>query len=187
MHPFPYVMRINSLLPHCRHTHTLLVPLLLCFLVREAALLPNLRPPPKKKGLVTFSKTRAHTGRLFRVGSSQISLLFAAECCSRPGHPPPHSGQSAIHTVSPFIGTNLLKAASAFITCQATQVQRSNFALFVFALSLDYCVFVALLNRFTIQRLHLDLGIHLFFPCSRIQEGTPAHLYLASVMALATC
>lgn len=135
---------------------------------------------------MTFSKTRAHTSRLFRVGSSQISLLFAAECRSRPGHPPPHSGQSAIHTVSPFIGTNLLKAASAFITCQATQVQRSNFALFVFALSLDYCVFVALLNRSTIQRLHLDLGIPLFFPCSRIQEGTPAHLYLASVMALAT-
>lgn len=139
---------------------------------------------------MTFSKTRAHTSRLFRVGSSQISLLFAAECCSRPGHPPPHSGQSAIHTVSPFIGTNLLKAACAFITCQATQVQRSNFALFVFALSLDYCVFIALLNRSTIQRLHLDLGILLFFfffPRSRIQEGTPSHLYLTAVMSLATC
>lgn len=111
-------------------------------------------------------------------------LLLVREYSSRAGHPPPGLGQSASYTVSPFIGTNLLKATTAFITCQTTQVQRSNLALFVFALLLDYCVFVALLNMFAIQHLHLALEIpHFFSP--RICDETSVESYLASVTVLA--
>lgn len=57
--------------------------------------------------------------------------------------------------------------------------------MFVFALLLDYCVFVALLNRLAIQQLHLDLGIPHFF--SRTWDETPVESYLASVTVLAIC
>lgn len=101
---------------------------------------------------------------------SELNAVWSAVVSWRirlQGRPPssrPGPDSAAIYTVSPFIGTNLLKATIAFITCQTTQVQRSNLALFVFALLLDYCVFVALLNRLAIQQLHLDLGIPRFFP-----------------------
>lgn len=55
--------------------------------------------------------------------------------------------------------------------------------MFVFALFLDYCVFVALLNRLAIQQLHLDPGTPNFF--WGFWDETAAKSYLPSVAALA--
>lgn len=76
----------------------------------------------------------------------------------QPAHPPQVQTLQKSHTVSPFIGTDLLKATPAFIKRQTTQVHMSNFAMFVFVLLLDYCVFVAPSNSFAVQQLHLNLG-----------------------------
>lgn len=52
-----------------------------------------------------------------------------------------------------------------------------------FALLLDYCVFVGLLNRLAIQWLHLDLGILHFFPA--LWMNTLVKSCLASVAVVA--